>query len=184
MNTSIKVKENACYDKKKPFNHPRKERLPPLFPKKNDGSFNDLSVEIAHLSKSINNMRHEPHVTFDEILKSSNSNLGKLYRLFFSLKDNKDDLLNEKVFDDFIRKTTEGLLIPTNQLNKNSMTFFEFINQIQLLAKENHLNKEYLYEKVTRPQSNFSLMICFLSFYVKHRSLIIKIKTIMLLILF
>ncbi|CAF3606633.1 unnamed protein product, partial [Rotaria sp. Silwood2] len=105
---------------------------------------------MAHLFNSINNIYHQPYVTLDDILNSSNSNstLGKLYQLFLSLRNSKDNLLSEKIFDDFIVKTTQGLITKLNQKNKHSMNnFIEFIKQIDLIAKENHLSKEYLYEK-------------------------------------
>ncbi|CAF4876533.1 unnamed protein product, partial [Rotaria sp. Silwood2] len=106
---------------------------------------------MAHLFNSINNIYHQPYVTLDDILNSSNSNstLGKLYQLFLSLRNSKDNLLSEKIFDDFIVKTTQGLITKLNQKNKHSMNnFIEFIKQIDLIAKENHLSKEYLYEKL------------------------------------
>lgn len=115
---------------------------------KNDWSSDDLSSKMAHLCDSINNICHQPSISLDEVLKSTNSTLGKLYELFLLLKDNKNNLLNPNVFDDLIIKKTEGLIIKLNQTKKYPMNFFQFIKQIELLANENQLNKEYIYKKV------------------------------------
>jgi hypothetical protein len=114
----------------------------------NDWSSDDLSAKIGQLCDSINNICHQSYIPLDEILKSSNSILGKLYKLFYLLRDKNDYLLNPDVFNDLIRKKTEGLRIKLNQTNKYSMNFIQFIKQIEILAKENQLNKEYLYKKV------------------------------------
>ncbi|CAF1026321.1 unnamed protein product [Rotaria sordida] len=151
MNTSItKTKENISYEKSKSSNHHRKERLLSIVQKNNDWLSKDLSKEMTHLFNSINNICHQQYVTLDDILNSSNSNstLGKIYQLFLSLRNNKDNLLNEKIFENFILKKTQGLITKLNQKNKHSMNFIEFIKRIDLIAKENHLSKEYLYEKL------------------------------------
>jgi hypothetical protein len=110
----------------------------------------NLSAKMVDLCDSINNLCHQTDVSFDDVLKSSDSILGKLYQLFLSLSDQKTRLLNPIVFDEFIRKKTEGsLIIRFNQMNKLSMNFIEFIKQIEFLAKENQLSKEYLYKKVS-----------------------------------
>jgi hypothetical protein len=109
-----------------------------------------LSAKMVNLCDSIKNLCHQTDVSFDDILKSCDSILGKLYQLFLSLSDQKSHLLNPIVFDEFIRKKTEGsLIIRFNQMNKLSMNFIEFIKQIEFLAKENQLSKEYLYKKVS-----------------------------------
>ncbi|CAF5111849.1 unnamed protein product, partial [Rotaria sp. Silwood1] len=76
--------------------------------------------------------------------------LGKLHQLFLSLRNSKDKdtLLSEKIFDDIILNKTQGLITKLNKKNKHSMNFIEFIKQIDFIAKENHLSKEYLYEKL------------------------------------
>ncbi|CAF3389401.1 unnamed protein product [Rotaria sp. Silwood1] len=107
---------------------------------------------MAHLLNSINNICHQPYNTLDDILNSSNSKstLGKLHQLFLSLRNSKDKdtLLSEKIFDDIILNKTQGLITKLNKKNKHSMNFIEFIKQIDFIAKENHLSKEYLYEKL------------------------------------
>jgi hypothetical protein len=117
--------------------------------KKNDWSSDDLSAKMAYLCDSINNICQQPYVPLDEILKSSNSTLGKLFQLFLSLKDKKENLLNRNVFNDLIMRKTEGLLIKLNHSqDKYSMNFIQFIKQIEILAKGNQISKEYLYKKV------------------------------------
>jgi len=116
--------------------------------KKNDWSSDDLTAKMGQLCDSINNICHQSYIPLDEILKSSNSTLGKLYQLFDLLRDKKDYLLNQNIFNNLIRNKTEGLIIKLNQTNKYSMNFIQFIEQIELLAKENQLSKEYLYKKV------------------------------------
>jgi hypothetical protein len=87
--------------------------------------------------------------TKDNLFKSSNSILGKLYQLFLLLKDQKTHLVNPIIFNEFIRKMTEGnLIIKFNEKNKHSMNFIQFIQQIEFLAKENQISKEYIYQKV------------------------------------
>jgi hypothetical protein len=109
---------------------------------KENFSSNDLSAKMIYLC----HICHQPYISF----KSSNSILGKLWDLFLSLRDKKNHLLNSKIFDDFIRKQTEGLMIRLNQTNKHSMNFIQFIKQIELIAKDNQLSKEYLYKKVNQ----------------------------------
>jgi len=158
MNPSITSKENVLYNKNKVSNYPR------IVEKKNDCSSDDLSIKMVDLCNCINNICNETYVSLDEILKCSNSTLGKLFQLFLLLKDKKDHLLNENIFNDLIRKKTEGLRIKLNQINKYPMNFIQFIKQIELLAKENQFSKEYLYKKVNFLEINFFLTNIFLAF--------------------
>jgi hypothetical protein len=148
------------YHKNKPLNRPRKEKLPPLIKKANDDLYDNIPKEIDRLRNSINNIRHQPYVTLEKIFKSSNSTLGKLYKLFLLIADKKDNLLNWKVFEEMIRKNSEGLITKINQTNKHSMNFIQFIKQIELLAKENELSKEYLFDKVSHLQE-YHFSLCF-----------------------
>jgi methyl-accepting chemotaxis protein len=102
--------------------------------KKNARSIDNLSEEIAHLLNSINNIRHQSNETLE--FKSSKSTLGKFYELFSLLKNNKN------IFDDLMIKQID-------QLNKSSLNFIQFMKQIDSIAKQNQITKEYLYQKVS-----------------------------------
>jgi hypothetical protein len=108
---------------------------------------------MMNLCDTINNLcQQQTDISFDDILKSSNSILGKLYQLFLSLKDQQTHLLDPIKFDEFIRNKTEGNLIIKS--NKHPMNFIQFIKQIDFLAKENEISKEYLYQKVFIMKNN------------------------------
>ena len=57
--------------------------------KENDISFEELFAKMICLRQSVNNICQESSVPLSEILKYSNSTLGKLYKLFLSVKDKK-----------------------------------------------------------------------------------------------
>lgn len=115
----------------------------------------NTSEEMTSLLNSINNIRYQSNDTFDQIFKSSNSTLGKFYQLFLLLKDNKN------IFDGLIE------IYPMN--------FIQFMEQIDIKAKQNRITKEYLYQKV----SLLKIIFCFnykfsqlfqRTFYLKYRN--------------
>ena len=158
MNSSI-TNNDILNPKRRPS-----KRLAPLTGKKTD----EPSAEIPHLLNCIKNICHQPCDTFDEIFKFSNKNstLGKLYQLFLSLRDNKDYLLNQNIFNDLIIKKTEGLITKLNRTNP--MNFIQFVEQIQIIAKENHLTKEYIYQKVSFV--NIKLLLNYIISQLLHRT--------------
>ncbi|CAF0880487.1 unnamed protein product [Adineta steineri] len=151
MNASVTAKENVLHSKHKSLNQQLRKRSAAVIRQKDNWSLDEVSGKIHHLLKSINTMCDESSITLDEILKSSNSTLGKLYQLFLSLTNNEDHLLDQEIVNNFIFKNTEGLITKLNQINKNPMNFIQFIKYIQHIAKENQFSNEYLYEKLLRP---------------------------------
>ncbi|CAF2040330.1 unnamed protein product [Rotaria magnacalcarata] len=121
------------------------ETLLPVGQKQNIWSTKNLSEEMTHLFHLINDIYHQSYVSLDDVFNTvnTNSNLGKLYQLFVSSKNNEDNL-----FDDLILKTTQVSIPKLNQKNNDSINFIEFMKQIDFVAKENHLSKEYVYEEL------------------------------------
>ena len=111
----------------------------------------DMSTEISLLFDSLDTIHHQPCVTLDDVLNSSNlkSTLGRFYQLFLSLNNKKDYLLNENLSDDFILNQIQSLTTKLNQTDDHARNFIDFMKFIEHIAKENYLSKEYLYEKVS-----------------------------------
>ena len=115
----------------------------------------NTSEEITYLLNCINNIRYQSDDTFDHLFKSSNSTLGKFYQLFLLSKDNKN------IFDGLIE------IYPMN--------FIQFMKQIDIIAKQNQITKEYLYQKVSLLKITFcfnykSFQLFQRTFFLKNRN--------------
>ena len=126
------------------------------------------------LCHSIRNLCQDDDLSLDAALESSQSILGKLHRLFASLKDPESQLLSATVFEEFLRKKTEGIRF--DEKRNNPINFIQFVQRIESVAKENGISKEYLYQKVRFRKRIFRKRVSFPpSFYARHSSTISKI---------
>lgn len=112
----------------------------------------DLSSTRNFLLSTINIFSNQLSNNSDDIIRFSNPNLTlkDLYRRFLSLCNNENHLLNEEIFDDFIFAKIEGLRSTLkNNNNKHFMNSIKCIYNVGLIAKDNHISKECLYEIVS-----------------------------------
>lgn len=113
-------------------------------------SINHISKEMAQLCHSIETLsdRSKSSTHIKSLFADSNSTLGKLYQYFLSISDEKPYLLQTESFHHLIHEAFPSYAIPLHRIQRTSLNFIQFLRQIEQIARENQLPKEYLYEKV------------------------------------
>ena len=135
------VRSFDVHRRKNPVAHPATKMVSPL---------NEISGAMNRLRESIQQICDQSSIGGNETFTSvaSNSTVSKLHRLFLSIADQKASLLSEHRFYDLIGQGMERSMTRTHPARDKPMDFVEFLEHIDLVAKGNCINREYLFKKV------------------------------------